>query len=1103
MSSLFKKGSIFFLACCCYTMLMAQQVNVTGRVIDEEGGLPLAGVTISVKGQQIATTSNQEGVYTINAPASAVLVFTYSGYLSEEISVESRTVLNVELKADIQKLSEVVVVGYGQQNRNKLSGSVASVDQNAMKSVPRTSAGTVLQGTVPGLRVQQTTGNPGASPTISFRGGTNFNGSGSPLIVIDGVIVPSLYGVNMSDVETIDLLKDAASTAIYGARAADGVVLITTKKGKKGKSQVTYNYRSAKNFIRRNPVQLLSAADYILWNRRAVATRYETAVLDNNTSEMNATINFLSGAFGWSTNTGFRNPDGLYSTQLVTDANRHFLSDAAWSLLVDKNPINPSQTDSLIYRQTSQRALEDLIMQDSRLEEHNINFSGANDQGSFALSLGTIKDVGIVVGSSLKRMTANFNGALNVNKDFKITLNISGYSDDARPSYVTADNAGGLTGGLLQRFAAIAPTVRLTHDLTGEMLPGVDGGTLGNPLYLKDKFIRASKEQRISGSVGVEYSLLPSLKFLASASGFMRFGLDEAFNKQYRNGTAGALIATRNASFANDRVFQYSYNAFLQYNKAIQKHSLNVLAGAEYYNIESYTNSGAATGAATDFIPYLSASTLANGIPRSAFSGWNRLASLIGRVNYDYDNKYLLTFNMRYDGTSKLADNRYGIFPGISVGWNLHNEDFFTDSKVRNYIQSIKPRISWGQNGSISPIGDFATAAVYANAAIYDGNAGFVPNSLVNAALKWERASSLNFGIDLGFLNNRITLIGDYFIRNVYDKITSMPIPVWTGYSAFTTNLGQLQNKGIELEIRANIIRPKEKDGLRWDVSANFYHVKNFAVRLPENGLERNRQSTIQVWDPVSSQLVQVGGLQEGLRIGLDEIWAPVYDGIYLTQNDLNKDANIYNSYLPTNNKRIKLLGDARWRDIDKNDTIDFRDRVYVGRTTPTVQGGFSTVVNWKSFSLYVQTDYSLGFMVLNQIRLRGLSQVQGSQNSTAEVLNTWSPDNTSGTLPRYSFGNYNRNYFQDAAGASTTFANFYEKGDYLALREVTLSYETPARLLQQFLKGRIKGVRVYLAGSNLAYFTKYSGTFAEDGGNDVGKFPIPRRLTLGITATL
>lgn len=1082
---------------------VAQVRQVEGVVRDARLSEPLPGVNISIKGTTRGTVTNAEGRFSLSAASTDVLVFSMIGMATQEVTVGTQGPLTILLTESTKSLDEVVVVGYGQQSRQTLTGSVATVDQMVFKSVPRTNVATALQGTVPGLRVQQTTGQPGSTPTISFRGGTDFSGAGAPLIIVDGVIVPSLFGINMEDVESMDLLKDAASTAIYGARASNGVILVTTRKGKKGRTQVTYSYKHANNYIRRNPLEYMSAEDYIRWNRRGLAARFEAARADNNTAEMNNARNQLAGAWGWGTNSGWTAPDGRYSTQLVTNANRSLLNNPLYKLLVDKNPFNPAQMDSLLYRSISQRELEDLILQQSNLNEHYLNVSGGNDMGNFALGVGSLSDVGMLIGSTFKRLNFNFNGGLNVGKNLTVSVNLAGYNTQSTPSYLTSDGGGGVGGGVIQRFAGIAPTVRLTHDQTGAILPGVDGSTLGNPLYLRDKFINNTTEQRYSGGLNLEYRILPGLKFLGSASGFNRYTTNDSFTKAYFAGTGGAFTNSRNASFSNQRVSQYQYNGFLQYDKTVGKHTVSVLGGGEFYEFRQYDYGASASLAATDFIPWLSASTNAVGIPSSSFSSWQRLASGIGRINYSYDNRYLLTLNARYDGTSRLTTNRYGFFPGLSLGWNLHFEDFFVNSGLNRYVTTLKPRISWGENGSIAPLSDYATIPQYNSVGIYNGQPGFAAGSIANANLRWERANTLNFGLDLGLLNNRLTILTDYFIRNVYDKLSTLPIPSWTGYSAYLTNNGQLQNRGIELEVRGNVLKPERAGGLSWTVGANLFHVKNFAVKLPNNGLERNRQSAVQTYDPASGKLVWVGGLQEGKRIGLDEIWAPVYDGIYTSQADLDARANFVNTYLPYTNKRIKLLGDARWRDLDRNDTLDYRDFVFVGRTTPTIQGGFSSTLQWKGFTLFGQFDYSLGFVIVNQMYLRGMSQVQGSQNGPVDVTQTWSPDTPNGTLPRYYWANYGRNYFLDAGGSSTAPANFWQKGDYLALRELTLSYDMAPALMTRLTHDRLKSLRVFVTGSNLAYLTRYNGTFPEAGGNDVGRFPLPRVVTLGATLTL
>lgn len=1085
---------------------LAQTTPLSGVVRDAATALPLPGVTVAVKGTTRGTVTNAEGAFSLQAAQGEVLVFTQVGMTPQEIPVGSQTSLTIDLAESAQNLDEVVVIGYGEQSRRRLTGSVSSVGQEVLRSVPRTNVATALQGTTPGLRVQQITGQPGATPRITFRGGTNYDGTGTPLFVVDGVIVPSLYGISQEDIESIDVLKDAASAAIYGARASNGVVLVTTKKGRSGRTSVTYSYKNATNYIRRNPVDFMSAEDYIRWNRLGLGARFQAAQADGNTAEMNNSRNQVLGAWGFGNNSGWTAPDGKYSTQLVTNANRSLLGNPLYHLLVDKNPFDATRSDSLLYRSISQRDLENLILQQSQLQEHYVNVAGGSETGTFSLGIGSLKDVGIVVGSGLKRLNLNFNGGLNVGKNLRVNLNMAAYNVNTTPSYLTADNSGGLTGGLIQRFGGIAPTVRLTHDLTGAVLPGVDGSTLGNPLYFRDKFSRITNEQRYSGGLNVEYNIMPGLKLIGSASGFYRYNEQNSFDKAYQNGTGGAMITTRNASFGQTKAIQYTYNGFVQYQKDFDRHSLTLLAGGEFFESRQYNYSAASRLAPSDFIPWLSSSTEAVGIPFSGFTSWQRLASAIGRANYSYDNRFLLNAIIRYDGTSRLTNNRYGLFPGLSAGWNLHQENFFKNSGLNKTISTLKPRISWGETGNLASLddyGDYPTVPVFANQGLYNGQPATAIGSINNPNLRWERASTMEFGVDLGLFNDRLTLIGEYYIRNVYDKLSTLPIPGSTGFSSYLTNIGQLQNRGIDLAANLHVLRPSQPGGLAWRIGTNLSHVKNFAVKLPGNGLPLNRQGSVQLYSPAEGRLVWVGGLQEGRRVGLDEIYAPTYDGLYRTQADIDARANFVNTYLPYTNKKIKLLGDARWRDTDGNDSLDYRDFVYVGRTTPTLTGGFSSTLSWKGFTLYGQFDYALGFVIVNQAWLRGMSQVQGSQNGPVDVTRTWTPENPNAELPRYYWANYARNYFTDAGGNATAPANFWQRGNYVALRELTLSYDLPGTLLERGTRNRIKSLRLFATGANLAYFTQYNGTFPEAGGNDVGRFPLPRTVTFGASISL
>ena len=1115
------------LACfICSLSGWAQARKISGIVTDDENKA-LAGVSVLIKGRTIGTQTNSTGEYSIEASPGDLLVFSHTSFANQEIKVVESNTINVSLKSEAANLGEVVVVGYGTQKRKEFAGAAQTVNPLATKYTPSSNIGTALQGTVPGLTVQQTTGAPGSTPYIVFRGGTDFDGSGSPLVVVDGIIVPSLYGIDVNDVESIDVLKDAASTAIYGARAANGVIIVTTKKGKKGRTQVQYTIRQTNNYIRGIGDQYLNAADYIRMNRLGIRARYLADSLDGNVAAMNSDKGQLNGNWGWAFGATFGNPaTGLYTTQRVNNSNRQYLTDPKWNLLVDPNPFFPSQMDSILYKDIDAATREAMIMDQTTTIEHSLHFSGANDQGSFALGINALRDNGIIIGSRLKRLSANFNGGLNVGQNLKLTLNTSAYTVSVTAPYNDPGTVGlgvaalsANTGGLLQRFIGVAPTVRYSNDTSGAILPGPNDVTLGNPEYWSTLFVNNNNEQRFTGGLNAEYTVLPFLKVIASGSGFLRFGNANNFTKSFISGNGGSLNTNRPASFGNYRDIQYTYNGFLQFYKEFNAHRLTVMAGGEFTDYKRYIFSGSAQGAPTDLVPWLTASpapTLINGAlayagsASSNFQYWESIASAISRVNYTYKDKYFLTGIVRIDGSSRLnEDNFYGFFPGISGGWNLHNEKFYKDSKIGNYVSTIKPRISYGVNGNLQSFGNnyFPTAQVFSSAGIYNGLGGTYAPSYINPDLRWERTNSLNFGADLGFLRNRINITADYFVRNVFDKLASLTISAQTGFTGYTTNVSQLQNRGFELTANAKILTAARNGGFSLDAGLSFYTVKSFAIELPFNGLPGNRTgfgglNPLEVWDPSNPGKTKfVRALLEGERIGTDEVWAPKWAGIYTSPSQITADANVYNAFLPYGNKKLKQVGDAQWQQVFKNDTIDSRQFVFVGRTTPKGSGSFFFNAGFKGIHIYTAFDYAYGFVILNNEKLRGLSQVQGSQNGTKEILDTWTPGKTNASLPMFYWANQGRNYATDASGNNPP-ANMWEKGDYIMLREVTVNYDFTKDFLNRIMKNKVQAISLFITGSNLIYFTSYSGTFPEVGGFDNGRYPLPRRLTFGAQVT-
>ncbi|MCY1721198.1 SusC/RagA family TonB-linked outer membrane protein [Prolixibacteraceae bacterium Z1-6] len=1052
------------------------QRSISGRIVDSVNGESLPGVTIVVSGTTTGTVSNIDGDYHINVPYdSKQLEFSMIGFEKQIVTLGVEDVINVSMKTKTTALDEVVITGYSTQSRAEMTTSVAKLDTKVLESVPRSNAATALQGTIAGLKVTQTTGQPGSTPSLVVRGGTSFDGTGNPLVLIDGV-PGSFYALNSDDIESMEVLKDAASTAIYGARAANGVILVTTKKGKAGKSNINFRAKFTSNQRRDDPMEYLGAADYVKFNRLGVRAAQD--VMGYPWLDV-----FLTG--GQAAATGNNTTNSIYTTMVLTDENKYLLNYDGWQTLED--PVNPGTT--LLFMENQ---MNELFYQDSWSQDYSLSFDGGNDRGTYYLGLGYMDDNGLVFGSSFERVSGSFNASYKIKENLKVSSNLI-YSHSKRNLPYDSEY------NLFQRTAGLAPTSRIYNNnpdgsLSSEYQPGTYLG-FGNPLYYRDKFIRNNLEERLTGSVQFDYKFLNDFNLTVRGSHFSVNNSNESFDKAYLN--SGSLRTERKASASHTRTLRDQITAMLNYKKSFKEHNVSALVGTEYFKEKYFTFNAATRLSPTDLIYTMNVGSEASGVPYSYKTGYE-ITSLFGQVNYDFDYKYLFGFTFRYDGTSRLGNNKYDFFPGVSAGWNIHNEDFFSKSKIKSTISKIKPRLSYGVNGNIDVLSNFGVFGTYAKSNIYDTQSGYANTQLPLLDLKWERSTTFNMGADVGFYKDRITLIADYFIREVKDKLAGLTLPLWTGFSSITTNNGTLQNRGLELQVNADVIKTSD---FNWNVGLNYYSVKNYAKSLPENGVENNRQGGTEIYDPKTGETKYVGGLQEGERVGLDLITGYVFDGVYQTQADIDEHAGRVVEF--ATKKDVRFLGDTRWKDLNGDNVINYLDRVVIGRRTPDFTGGFTTELNYKNFSLFMKSDFAIGHYIINGRRVKGIAQTQGNQNGPAEIADSWTPENPTSDVPIFTLVDRQRNHLAaggDQGSMSSSSSRMWEKGDYLALREVTLSYDLDAKIA----KNVFQNVRLYLSGSNLAYFNGFSGSSPEESssGLDTGRFPLPRTYTLGLHVT-
>ncbi|GLU52836.1 SusC/RagA family TonB-linked outer membrane protein [Dyadobacter frigoris] len=1054
--------SIYFLI---KTTLATAQQNVHGTVRSTDDSTPLPFVTVVVKGTQVGVNTDAGGKFTIAASTTQTLIFSFVGYKTKEIEVGSQSEINVMLSTDAASLDEAVVVGYGTQSRSTLTTSITKLDPKVLENTTFANAASALQGTVSGVRIQTTSGQPGASPRVIVRGGASINNpnGAAPLYVIDGILRSDMDGINALDIESMQVLKDAAATAIYGARASNGVVIVALKKGVAGKTRINYSYSLGFTKLREK-YNVLSSRDYIYYGRLGVA-----AIGEKHPER----LPWLSGANGQGIGNDLTN-NTAYTTQYLSDVNKHKL-DEGWQSMPD--PLDPAKT--IIFDDTD---WQKVLFRTGVTQEHYLSFSGGNEKATFNMGAGYTKIDGIAIKTNYNRFTANMNGKLQVNSKMFVYagLNLSRFGNNTVYS----------ESEMFERSIGLPPTAKYKYE-DGSLAPG-QNKSQGNPEYYMGRTKNNNQVNIITVSGGLNWEILPNLIFEPVASLLYRVTDSNAFQMSYFN-TPVQFVDSRDASSAYAKLDQKQMDATLSYTKSFNNaHNFQIKSGLSYFDRQNRSLDAAGRGAATDLISTLNASATPVSVSSSATS--QAILGFFGRLTYDYNRKYLFSLSARYDGASNLGDkNKWGFFPGMSAGWNIHNENFWIqDSPLSN----LKLRTSYGVNGNLGNLSDFQAQGQYTVGARYDGLAGVEYSVMANPALRWEQSKTLDFGLDAGFLKDRIRLIADYYRRNTQNLITTLALPEETGFSSILTNLGSLENKGLEMEISAGLI---STDNFSWTLSVNASKNKNKILKLPDNDNEHNRIGGFNVYDPVAGAYVWKGGLQEGSAIG--NMYGYKQMGIYAT--DEQAAAGPRDELVAGTDKR-KFGGDVNWLDVDKNKIIDTKDRVYMGNIYPKWTGGASNTLIFKGLSLYIRMDYTLGHTIYNYVRANMNAQFQGDVNGTTDLLRSWLKQGDKTDVPRYYWADQaaQSNYWRgdprnldNGAGNSVN----YEKGDYMALREVTFSYTLPQKFLS---KVGVSSLKVNFTGNNLKYFTKYTGLAPEEGGLDRGRYPVPRVLTAGIKAS-
>ena len=1083
-----RKSLLLFFWLCAACTVFAQSRTVSGSVTDRQNG-PLAGVTVQVKGGAGTTVTDNAGNYSIAVSGNnTVLQFTYTGLRAQEQTVNGRSVINVSFEEEAAKLSEVVVVGYGSQSRATVTSSISKLNSKVLENVPYANLASAMEGTLPGVRVQTTSGQPGSSPRVIIRGGTSINNpnTATPLYVVDGIQRYDINDISSQDIESLQVLKDAAATSIYGSRASNGVVIITTKSGRAGRTSINYSYDLTYGQVGKT-YDIVSARDHIYYSRLGV----QAAAANGYITQAAATAR-LSGSNSIGTGNDLTN-NTAFTTQYLNAANNYKLGQG-WESMPD--PLDSSKT--IIFKDTR---WNDVLFQTAVSHNHHIGFSGGNDKATFNAAVGYMSSDGTTITTQYKRLTFNLNTSYQMRENMNLF---------ARVLYANStSNVVGLADQLIfSRTSGLPPTAKYQFE-DGTLAPGQQQGN-GNPAYHLPNQKNQSGNETYNMSIGGKWTILKGLSFDPVLSIYRVNNAARAFQPAYQNGPgAAALITTRVASNATIRTDQYQADAILTYGTSFGEHHLEAKTGVSYFTRTLNTFTATGQGASTDLIPTLNAASRFSGI--SNIITTLRLPGYIGRLNYDYAQKYLLTVNARYDGSSTFGiNNRFGFFPGVSAGWVLNREKFW--NFLPENLVSLKLRGSYGVNGNTGAqnfISDYQAQGEYGIPGIvtqqlYSGNVGLQALTIPNAELKWERSTTFDGGADIGLFDGRVTLLVDYYRRVTSDLLTSLTPPQSTGFNSLITNLGSLENKGVEFEIGANIL--PSGSAVNWNVSFNAAKTTYKILHLPPTGVAGNRVGGIQVWDAATKSYTWApanGGIIEGGRVG--DWYGYKALGVYATDAEAAK--------APVDNVigavKTKHGGDLIWQDTDGNGLIDARDKVYLGNPFPTWTGGFSNTVAYKSLSLYVRLDFTTGHSIYNYSRAFLDGNWQGDVAATKEFLqNSWKRAGDVTGTPKYS--PYDASAAQNlwrGNGTTGISSQYVEKGDYACVRELTLSYSLPASVLQRM---KIGALLFNVSGNNLYYFTNYKGNNPEDGGfntspsqrGDIGRYPVPRNIIFGANVT-
>lgn len=1023
--------------------------TVTGKIVDANGE-PIIGANIVEKGTTNGTITDIDGNFTLEASDKSILIVSFIGYAPREIVVGNQRNISVKLNEDTEVLDEVVVVGYGTQKKSDVTTAVASVSSENLKNRAAVNFGEAMAGQVPGVLIQQTNGAPGGEGlTIKVRGTGSITQSNDPLYVVDGYPMEggAFRLLNSSDIESIQVLKDASSTAIYGSRGANGVVIITTKKGQIGKPTVQLNaYVGFQQ--REKKIEMMNRDQYVQWfidGRNQAWLDAKVISSDPNQSphsinDPNSRRALYSGA-----SSQYMIPDGTGSYKY------NFLDPASVAQMPDND-------------------WQDLLYRNALTQQYELSVNGGSENTRYTFSGSYTNQDGIVRNTDYER----FNFRTNVSSKIADCLNV-GMSLMAYYANGT-EQANGKDSPVM--YALNLPPIYPLYNedgTYGSMVrnPEILAGDVANPIGIADQVMNKRKRHGWLGTIFAEWEIIKNLKYRISINGGIQDNIQKKFEPSYVDFDSSK--APRPAKGINERWTDRDWviENTLNYSFTLaDKHSFNALLG---YTTQAHSYEhmkGEARGYANDNITTLNAGTMyALTSDESEYS----MISYLGRINYVYDNRYMLTTTLRSDGSSRFGRNKkWGTFPSVSLGWRISQEKFMQDVKP---ISDLKIRASFGISGN-NRIGNYSAIGLLSTGFYPTGDAAqntVNPNTMPNDDLGWERTRQYNVGFELGLFDNRIRLEGDFYDSRSIDLLLNVPIPTITGYSSQMQNIGKVQNRGMEFTLNTKNFTGRD---FTWSSNFNISFNKNKVLEVGVDGR------------PIYGSAANANNAfitKPGYPIA--SFYGYKYLGVFQSEEELAKYPHLSGD----------KVGDGHYEDVNKDGKLDQNDKTILGDNNPLFTAGFSNSFRYKNFTLDVQFTGSYGAEVFSFYK-RMCGIYHGDRNGLIEQLGRWQSKEQPGDGIHFRPTRTPSGWQRDPSSA------WVQDASYLRLRNLTFGYDFDQKMIE---KMKMKGLRLYVTGQNLFTITNYVGydpeTSSESGlsqGGDYLGYPAARSFIIGANIT-